>query len=83
MGESGWDVKKKKCLDTAESGEAAFPLCMRSSRRKQAALLIFPSFFNEKVGVLPYSAAQLTMLGEAHRVVGKTGSRCLQISVFT
>lgn len=47
-GQVGLGWYKQHCLDTAESREAVFPRCRKSSRRKQAALLILPFFFDEK-----------------------------------
>lgn len=72
MGESGWDVTKKEMSRHSRKQGGCFPLCMRSGRRKQAALLGF-SFFNGKVGGLPYSVAQVMVPGDARCVVGKTG----------
>lgn len=47
-GQVGLGWYKQRCLDRAESTEAALLQCRKCSRRKQAALLILPLFFNEK-----------------------------------
>lgn len=60
-GQVGLGWYKQKCLDIAESREAVFLWCRKSSRRKQAALSM-----KNVMGLL-------LMLGEEHHIAGKPG----------